>query len=75
MTVIRSSLQYRVIDKQIYIIFSLYKKIDLNLLKFVVQTNDKLFGNLKTLFNFAIREDKYCLNGFNSLGRSWRMEY
>lgn len=73
MTVIRSSLNYRVIDKQIYIIFSLYK-MDLNL-KFVVQTNDKLFGNLKTLFNFAIREDKYCLNGFNSLGRSWRMEY
>lgn len=62
MTVIRSSLHYRVIDKQIYIIFSLYK-MDLNL-QFVVQTNDKLFGNLKTLFNFAIRE-----------GRSWRMEY
>lgn len=73
MTVIRSSLHYRVIDKQIYIIFSLYK-MDLNL-QCVVQTNDKLFGNLKTLFNFAIIEDKYCLNGFNSLGRSWRMEY
>lgn len=47
MTVIRSSLHYRVIDKQIYIIFSLYK-MDLNL-QFVVQTNDKLFGNLKTV--------------------------
>lgn len=72
MTVIRSSLHYRVIDKQINIIFSLYK-MDLNL-KCVVQANDKPFGNLKTLFNFAIRDDKYCLNGFNSLGRSWRME-
>lgn len=37
--------------------------------------NDKFFGNLKILFNFVIREDKYCLNGFNLLGCSMCMEY